>query len=155
MSAAPRTGAVGDGHRGPGTAGQVPVKEGLFRLSEAGEPRLLGGACGRCERSHFPSHPSCPYCGSVEVDEILLSARGSLWAWTAVTAPPPGYRGDVPFGFGVVELPEGVRVVTRLSEPDPARLSFGQEMVLQVVPLGGDDEGNTLLTYSFAPAASG
>ncbi len=31
---------------------------------------------------------------------------------------PPGYAGAVPYGFGVVELPEGLRVITRLADPD-------------------------------------
>ena len=35
-------------------------------------------------------------------------------------APPPGYLGEVPFGFGVVELDEGLRVLGRLTESDPA-----------------------------------
>ena len=55
-----------------------------------------------------------------------LSRQGTLWAWTAVTAPPPGYQGEVPFGIGVVELPEGVRVITRLTESDPGALAEGQ-----------------------------
>ena len=80
---------------------------------------------------------------------MLLSADGSLWAWTGVTAPPPGYRGEVPFGFGVVELPEGVRVITRLTEPDPAALRFGQPVRLAIVPLHTDDEGRTVVTYAF------
>ena len=54
----------------------------------------------------------CPYCSAIEVDAVELSPDGALWAWTAVTSAPPGYRGVVPYGFGVVELPEGLRVVS-------------------------------------------
>ena len=61
-----------------------------------------------------------------------------LWAWTAVTAPPPGYQGEVPFGVGVVELPEGLRVITRLTEGDPGALASGQPMELRIVPLHRD-----------------
>ncbi|HUO48652.1 MAG TPA: OB-fold domain-containing protein, partial [Acidimicrobiales bacterium] len=56
------------------------------------------------------------------------------------------------FGFGVVELPEGVRVVTRLTEPDPGRLAAGQPMALVVVPLHTADDGRTVTTFAFAPA---
>jgi uncharacterized OB-fold protein len=63
-----------------------------------------------------------------------------------VTAAPPGYRGHVPYGFGVVELPEGLRVVTRLTETDPSRLASGQAMQLVLVPLAED-----VVTYAFAP----
>ena len=40
-------------------------------------------------------------------------------------------------GFGVVELPaDGLRVVTRLTESDPAALEEGVAMRFTVVPLG-------------------
>ena len=54
--------------------------------------------------------------------------------------------------MGVVELPEGVRVITRLTEGDPGALALGQAMELRVVPLHSDDEGNDVVTYAFAPA---
>jgi uncharacterized OB-fold protein len=77
---------------------------------------------------------------------VPLSATGTLWGWTAVTAAPPGYVGEVPFGFGVVELPEGVRIITRVTESDPAALRHGQQMRLVVDALNDD-----VLTYAFAP----
>jgi uncharacterized OB-fold protein len=83
---------------------------------------------------------------------VELSGRGRLWSWTAVTTAPPGYGGDVPYGFGVVELPEGLRVVTRLTEADPSRLSAGRPMELVLVPVGADgDGGRRVVTYAFAP----
>jgi uncharacterized OB-fold protein len=85
------------------------------------------------------------------VVEAGLSESGTLWAWTAVTAPPPGYRGEVPFGFGVVELPEHIRVITRITEADPARLRRGQVMKLEIVPLHEDEDGRQVVTYAFAP----
>jgi uncharacterized OB-fold protein len=71
-----------------------------------------------------------------------------------VTAAPPGYRGDVPYGFGIVELPEGLRVVTRLSEADSARLREGQPMRLRVVHLYVDEDSRPVLTYAFSPDES-
>jgi uncharacterized OB-fold protein len=135
---------------GPG-AGAVPVHEGLF--ADRDRPRLLGSRCGACATHHFPAHDTCPYCSSDDVAPCDLSPTGVLWAWTAVTAAPPGYRGQVPFGFGVVELPEGVRVLTRLTEPDPSRLEAGQAMGLVIVPLHVDDEGRSVTTFAFAPEA--
>ena len=71
-----------------------------------------------------------------------------------MTAAPPGYGGDVPFGFGVVELPEGLRVITRVEQADPARLSFGMPMRFALAPLHTDDDGAQVVTYTFAPADS-
>jgi uncharacterized OB-fold protein len=116
------------------------VHGGLF----TDEPRLLGSHCADCDGHHFPRHETCPYCSSDAVRPTELSATGTLWSWTAVTAAPPGYGGEVPFGFGVVELPEGVRVITRLTESDPAALRLGQPMRLVLVPLS-----DGLVTYAF------
>jgi len=126
--------------------GVRPVHEGLFTPEH-----LIGGRCDACRRHHFPAATTCPYCGSTAVTEVALSDTGTLWAWTAVTAPPPGYRGEVPFGFGVVELPEGLRVITRLGESDLSRLSFGQAMKLDIAPLHEEDDGTAVVTYSFVP----
>lgn len=129
----------------------VPVHAGLFEEDADGTVHLLGARCRACGRHHFPRTTTCPYCGSGDVEPVALSDHGTLWGWTAVTAAPPGYTGPVPFGFGVVELPEGLRVITRLEEPDPSRLAFGMSMQLVVVPVGERDDGETITTYSFTP----
>ena len=125
---------------------RVPVHEGLFA-----DDHLIGGRCGRCRRYVFPRARSCPYCGADDVEPVALSPTGVLWGWTTVTAAPPGYQGDVPVGFGVVELPEGVRVITRLTESDVDALESGMPMRTTIVPLRTDDDGNTVVTYAFAP----
>jgi uncharacterized OB-fold protein len=128
------------------------VREGLFTYADP--PALLGSRCGDCGSVLFPRADACPYCAVHDPEPVELSRQGSLWAWTAVTAPPPGYEGDVPFGIGVVQLPEGVRVISRLTESDPAALDFGQTMELQIVPLHRNSDGNEVVTYAFGPVVS-
>ncbi|HEY8217693.1 MAG TPA: OB-fold domain-containing protein [Acidimicrobiia bacterium] len=129
-----------------------PVREGLFGEDDERRPYLIGGHCRECGRLQFPVAPTCPVCGSDAIETVHLSGHGTLWGWTAVTAPPPGYLGDVPFGFGVVALSDGLLVITRIEEPDPNRLESGMAMQLELVELGADDEGDVVTTYSFAPA---
>jgi uncharacterized OB-fold protein len=129
----------------------TPVHDGLFDDTANG-PRLRGTRCRACTRHHFPASVTCPFCGSADVEAVALSPEGTLWGWTGVTAAPPGYDGPVPFGFGVVELPEGVRVITRLEESDPSRLEFGQPMTLVLAEVGTNDDGSPLITYSFRAA---
>jgi uncharacterized OB-fold protein len=131
---------------------RVPVRAGLF--TEGDRAALVGGRCGSCATYNFPFSTTCPYCSSQSVEEVELSTEGRLWAWTSVTSAPPGYRGTIPYGFGVVELPEGIRVVSRLTERDPGRLSIGQEMVLGVVGLHNDGEDGDVVTYAFSPKGS-
>lgn len=132
----------------------VPVREGLFATDSNGNDHLIGGRCGSCSRYHFPIASTCPYCGADRITLAELSDTGTLWAWTAVTALPPGYRGSVPFGFGIVELPEGIRIVSRIEEADPHRLASGMPVKLGIEALYTDDEGNRVVTYTFVPALS-
>ena len=124
-----------------------PVTDGLFTDDPA---RLLGGRCRECGHHHFPRLDDCPYCGAGAVDAVELSDYGTLWGWTTVTALPPGALGSVPYCFGVVELPEGLRVITRLADPDGS-WTFGQPMRLRIAELGTDTDGAVVTTWEFAP----
>jgi uncharacterized OB-fold protein len=120
----------------------------LFVLADDGSITLVGGFSPTSGHHHFPLGPVCPYTGADDVEEVRLPQTGTLWAWTAVTHPPPGYDGPVPYGFGVVELDDvGLRVVTRLTESDPSRLTAGEPMALEA-----DDRGDGVVTWAFAPA---
>ena len=124
-----------------------PVAQGLFELDGDGSITLVGGFSHISGHHHFPLGPVCPYTGADDVEQVLLPRDGHLWAWTAVTHPPPGYDGPIPYGFGVVELDHiGLRVVTRLTESDPSRLHQGQRMTLVT-----DDLGDHVATWAFAP----
>lgn len=127
----------------------APVHDGLFDETPDG-PRLRGTRCRACSLHHFPASDACPFCGSGDVKAVGLSRTGTLWGWTSVATAPPGYDGPVPFGFGVVELPEGLRIITRLEEPDPSRLGLGQAMTLVLAEVGATDDGDPIVTYSFA-----
>jgi uncharacterized protein len=124
------------------------IAPGLFELADDGTITLVGGFSPSSGHHHFPLGPVCPYTGADDVERVELPTTGTLWAWTAVTHPPPGYEGPIPYGFGVVELDDvGLRVVTRLTEPDPSRLHAGEPMALVA-----DDLGEGVVTWAFAPA---
>jgi uncharacterized protein len=127
----------------------VPVHDGLFTTRP--DPHLIGGACQNCTHVHFPKAATCPYCGAAGIDAVALPTTGRLWAWTTVTAAPPGYAGPVPYGFGVVEIAGSLRVVTRITEPDHAALSEGQEMHVVLDEIGERD-GEVVVTWAFAPS---
>src|SRR5262245_1053783 len=130
-----------------------PITEGLFDV-EDGSPRLRVARCDRCDRIHFPASPTCPYCAHDQTSATLVGPAGHLRLYTVVKSAPPGYRGALPFGFGVVELDgTGLEVITRLTVADPAQLRPGQPVTLVVEPLF-EDEGTAVLTYAFAPAVT-
>ena len=127
-----------------------PIAEGLFSDGPDG-PRLLVGRCSACGKPHFPRGPVCPYCGEARCVDAAAGPDGRLWLYTAVLTRPPGYRGEVPYGFGVVELAGGLRVIARLTEARLERLRPGMAMRLVVEPLFSDDDGRAVLSYAFRP----
>jgi uncharacterized protein len=90
-------------------------------------PQLIGSKCGSCVATAFPVQPRCPRCSVGEMSE--LPRRGTLVAWTTQGFPPGApYKGPVgkdfvPFGVGLVQLDDVIRVEGRLTENDPASSS--------------------------------
>ncbi|MHA7653807.1 Zn-ribbon domain-containing OB-fold protein [Mycobacterium sp. ML4] len=120
-------------------------------------PQLIGSRCGSCGATTFPVQRHCPRCSRGEMSEERLPRRGTLVAWTTQGFPPgEPYAGPVgndfvPFGVGLVQLGDVIRVEGRLTESDPARLQFGQEVELTMVPLTRDDDGAEIMTFAFKP----
>ncbi len=95
------------------------------------------------------------------MSELLLPTTGTLVSWTTQGFPPAvDYMGDptgasfVPFGVGLVQLDDVVRVEARLTEDDPARLDFDMPVELRIVPFYTDADGDEILTFAFAPTAA-
>jgi len=128
------------------------ITDGLFELHDDGTIALIGGYSPTSGKYHFPLLDTCPYSGATDIETVTLSSDATLWLWTAVTAAPPGYLGPVPFGFGVVELGrEELRVITRLTESDPAQLTFGEPMRLVPDVVAHDDDGTDVVVWAFEP----
>ncbi|MFE3320160.1 Zn-ribbon domain-containing OB-fold protein [Nocardia sp. NPDC059195] len=120
--------------------------------------RLVGGACADCGASVFPIQDLCPRCSLPSIEQITLPRTGTLVAWTTQGfLPGAPYLGDetpktfVPFGVGLVQLGDVIRVEARLTENDPAKLEFGMDVELTTVSLGTDPEGAEVITFAFQP----
>ena len=53
-----------------------------------------------------------------------------------------------------MQLDDVVRVEARLTESDPAKLEFGMDVELAVIPFYVDDEGDEIMTFAFAPVGA-
>ncbi|UDY36664.1 Zn-ribbon domain-containing OB-fold protein [Dermatobacter hominis] len=143
------------------TVAQVPFAPEVFTWP-SDEPQLIGGRCADCGSVTFPRPPSCARCGSTSVDEHLLPRTGTLWTFTTQGfLPKEPYKGGetpesfVPFGVGLVQLGDEVRVESRLTENDPERLRIGMPLELVVVPFRTDPDGTEVMTFAFSPSTGG
>jgi uncharacterized protein len=121
------------------------------------QPQLIGSQCGTCGATAFPKQERCPRCSGAGMSEVLLPRRGTLVAWTTQGFPPgPPYAGPtgdafVPFGVGLVQLDDVIRVEGRLTESDPEKLRFGMDVELTMIPFTTDNDGNEIVTFAFQP----
>ena len=121
------------------------------------DPALVGSRCRACGATTFPVQRRCPKCSSAAMAGEQLPRRGTLIAWTTQGFPPGApYKGPTgadfqPFGVGLVQLDDVIRVEGRLTENDPAKLEFGMEVALTMIPLSTDAAGNEIITFAFAP----
>jgi uncharacterized OB-fold protein len=122
----------------------------------AEEPQLIGGRCGACAAVVFPQQGSCPRCGAQEMARHLLPRRGTLWTFTTQEFLPkePYASGETaetfrPYGVGLVQLGDEVRVEGRLTEGDASKLRIGMAVQLVIVPFRVEPDGTEILTYAF------
>lgn len=121
--------------------------------------RLAGTICAACGEPSLGSVASCQNCQGTQLRPVTLSNEGVLFSYTVVRNRPPGdYKGPdnpfVPFPVGLVELPEGIRVLSPLDcEIDALRI--GTPFVLDVFELYRNDEDAPVLSYRFRPASGG
>ena len=123
-------------------------------------PQLVGSQCDSCSATTFPSQQRCPRCSAGSMSKLLLPRTGTLVAWTTQGFPPgapyagPTGKDFVPFGVGLVQLDDVIRVEGRLTENDPAKLEFGQNVELTMIPFTTDADGNEVITFAFQPVSN-
>ena len=125
----------------------------------ADNPQLVGSRCDACAAVTWPRQALCPRCSGSDMSDELLPRRGTLVAWTTQGfVPKLPYAGKEtaetfrPFGIGLVQLGDVVRVEARLTEADPEKLRSGMDVELTFVPLYVDDAGDDVMTCAFTPA---
>ena len=92
--------------------------------------QVVASKCKDCGEVGLGEVSSCQNCAGENLEVILLSQNGKLWTYTVIRNRPPGdFKGKVPMGEGLVELPEGIRVKSPLG---------GNVDKLEIVPEGLD-----------------
>ncbi|WP_373294899.1 bifunctional MaoC family dehydratase N-terminal/OB-fold nucleic acid binding domain-containing protein [Streptomyces fuscichromogenes] len=77
------------------------------------EERLLVQRCADCGTLRHPWLPGCNACGSLDWDTVESSGEGTVHSYVVMHHPPfPAF--DPPYAVGLVELAEGVRMVSNV-----------------------------------------
>lgn len=83
----------------------------------------------RSGRYTFPPKPISPHDWDEPVRWVELSGRGTLYSYTTIHAAPSVFAHEVPYRACIVDLDEGLRIVTRLLGEEPTVLDQPVELV--------------------------
>jgi uncharacterized OB-fold protein len=103
------------------------------------EHRLVLQYCEDCNRLiHYP-RIACPHCGSVRLSWREASGRGTVYSFTVVESnAPSAFLVDMPYVVAVVELAEGVRMLTNIVDCDPHALRCDMQVKVVFEKLGDE-----------------
>jgi uncharacterized OB-fold protein len=97
--------------------------------------RFLIQRCGACQRAVYFPRALCPHCGAEEPALVTPAGTGAVYAVTTVRRKPEA-GGD--YNVCIVELDEGVRLMSRVEGMPPADVRIGLRVRARVVvPPGG------------------
>lgn len=92
--------------------------------------------CADCGTWRHIPRDMCAKCGSFKWEWALSSGKGKVFSWTTATQPMmPQFAEHVPYSPVLVELDEGVRMVSWLTgvKPDELRLGMPVEVAFEDV----------------------
>jgi uncharacterized OB-fold protein len=128
----------------------LPRPEGLDIefFEHCAKGRLCFQRCRSCGQWRHIPRLMCAACGSPEWEWSQSSGRGRIFSWTVThQAMHPAFAADVPYVVALVELEEGVRMVTGLRGIEPAELALDLPVVVSF-----EDAGEGVLLPYFRPA---
>ena len=100
--------------------------------------KLLIPWCKACGKPHFYPRSACPHCWSEEdYDWREAKGTGVVHTFTVVRAnPPPAFVSMLPFPVAVIELHEGVRLLSNIVG-DYEAMAIGDNVVVEFVERDG------------------
>lgn len=111
-----------------------PYWEGLAR----GELRIQ--RCEACGRYVFYPRALCPHCHGERLTWVVATGKGTIYSYTVVHRAFGSFADEAPFVVAIVELEEGVRMMTRIVEVPRERIAVGA--AVRVVFTRIDEESN-------------
>jgi uncharacterized OB-fold protein len=84
--------------------------------------------CTQCDRYFWYPRQACPHCLQERWEWAPVSGRGRLHTYTVVRQPQnPAFGDDLPYAYAIVQLEEGVRMISNIVEceiPDGLRVDM-------------------------------
>ena len=93
----------------------VPSEDSQPFWATAKKHELCLQRCGTCGSFRFPPAPVCPECTALGGEWTKLKGRGKVFSFVVFhRAFHKSFEKDVPYAVALVELEEGLRLITNI-----------------------------------------
>ncbi|MBW2687836.1 MAG: OB-fold domain-containing protein [Deltaproteobacteria bacterium] len=119
----------------------LPVMEGLARefYDWCKKEDLHFQKCTSCDTFRHVPREMCAECNSFEWEWARSTGRGTVYTWVVVNrALHPAFSRDAPYADVVVEMEEGVRLLSTVVDCPPEELEIGMPVQLTYDPVAED-----------------
>lgn len=135
---------------------QLALAYTVTRSPEAGlfwegcrEGRLMLPWCSSCHRPHFYPRVFCPHCSSADIEWKQASGNGTIYTFAVVRQPIEQAFADlVPYVIAIVELEEGVRMMSHIVAIDPDEVRCDMKVAVEFKPYS-----DKIMLPTFRPVA--
>lgn len=107
--------------------------------------------CTDCTTFRMPPRPMCGNCQSLNWDYVVSTGRGTVYSFVMPQYPPLPFL-DYPYVVALIELDEGVRIVSNLCEVDPGDIEVGMPVEVFYETFEALPSGDELVLHQFRPA---
>lgn len=112
--------------------------------------KLLIQRCKDCRALRAPARPMCPNCTSLHWDTVESSGRGTVYSYVMPQHPPMPLM-EYPYIVALIELDEGVRLVSNLCEIATESVEVGMPVEVFYATFDTLDDKDVVL-HQFRPA---
>ncbi|WP_050616115.1 Zn-ribbon domain-containing OB-fold protein [Bacillus testis] len=93
--------------------------------------------CANCHSYMHPPRPICNQCKSFDMEWVPSSGKGTIYSYVVYHRPVhPGF--EVPYEVVLVEMEEGVRIVSNMVDCEPEDIYIGMPVELVIDEVADD-----------------
>ncbi len=115
--------------------------------------RMEAGECTACGEIHFPPRRICMKCGKQKFETVVLPDTGKVITWTVIRVAPDEFTDLSPYAVCLVELENGVRLMSQLVDVDLDEIEMGLPVKIEFRRIREDGaDGVLFYGYKVVPA---
>lgn len=127
-----------------------PDTEFFWSGLREGELRIQ--RCVSCKTLRVPPRPMCGNCQTLDWDYVVSTGRGTVYSFVMPQYPPLPFL-QYPYVVALIDLDEGVRIVSNLCDINPDDIETGMPVEVFYETFEALPSGNELVLHQFRPAS--